>query len=265
MPILFISVFVLSAARAEEIKEPKEGIENPHKLLPSWSTLGQDLISPVTTSARIPLITGAGLSIFFRLTKSQIEDPIDNSLQNKNLLGDYSQIGDYSGRWIPNAAYFVGMLTYGLIADDARAKIRARMMLEATTFTSTVAVVLKQFVRQRRPGSLSNFKSFPSGHTSTAFAFASLVAAEHEWYWGVSAYALAGFVGFSRMNDRCHFLHDVLAGAAIGTSYGLGISLRQKEREAEYDKANPSLSSITIAPVPSPDLLGGGIAATASF
>jgi membrane-associated phospholipid phosphatase len=90
--------------------------------------------------------------------------------------------------------------------------------------------VLKYSVRQERPDSTQR-NSFPSGHTTTAFAFAAVVGEEHGWRWGVPAYALATLVGWSRMNDNKHYLHDVLAGATIGTSVGLGVVRKMRQRQ----------------------------------
>lgn len=60
--------------------------------------------------------------------------------------------------------------------------------------------------------------SFPSGHTSNAFAVAtSLTLAYPKWYVAVPAYAWAGAVGYSRMHLGVHYPSDVLAGAVIGT------------------------------------------------
>ncbi|MGZ3788381.1 MAG: phosphatase PAP2 family protein, partial [Bacteriovorax sp.] len=73
--------------------------------------------------------------------------------------------------------------------------------------------------------------SFPSGHTTTAFAFASFVASEHPWYVGVPAYVMASYVGICRMQDNYHYLHDVLAGATIGMSYGIALSQSSKKDE----------------------------------
>ena len=69
--------------------------------------------------------------------------------------------------------------------------------------------------------------SFPSGHTSTAFAAASAVTAEvsnwwprSKWIVGPMMYAGATAVGLSRMYHDRHWASDVALGAAIGTFSG---------------------------------------------
>ncbi len=59
--------------------------------------------------------------------------------------------------------------------------------------------------------------SFPSGHTSDAFALAtSLSLAYPKWYVIVPAYAWSSTVAFSRLDLGVHYPSDVLAGAIIG-------------------------------------------------
>ncbi len=60
--------------------------------------------------------------------------------------------------------------------------------------------------------------SFPSGHTSLAFATAtSLTIAYPKWYVAAPAFIWAGAIGYSRMHLGVHYPSDVLAGAVIGT------------------------------------------------
>ncbi|MDO9183288.1 MAG: hypothetical protein Q7U04_12820 [Bacteriovorax sp.] len=42
---------------------------------------------------------------------------------------------------------------------------------------------------------------------------------------------MASYVGFCRMQDNHHYLHDVIAGATIGMSYGIPISNSSKAVE----------------------------------
>lgn len=59
--------------------------------------------------------------------------------------------------------------------------------------------------------------SFPSGHTSTAFATATaLTLSSKKWYVAVPSYAYACAVGYSRMRLGVHFPSDVLGGMVVG-------------------------------------------------
>lgn len=64
--------------------------------------------------------------------------------------------------------------------------------------------------------------SFPSGHTTSAFAMAtSLALSCQKWYVAVPAYLYAGMVGYSRMRLGVHFPTDVLGGMVLGIGSGL--------------------------------------------
>jgi PAP2 superfamily len=82
---------------------------------------------------------------------------------------------------------------------------------------------LKYSVQERRPNGEDD-SSFPSGHTAISFAGAEFIRKEYGWRWGVPAYAAASFVGWSRVETKDHWWHDVAAGGAIGilSNYDLG-------------------------------------------
>ena len=121
---------------------------------------------------------------------------------------------------------------------------------------------LKVLVGRSRPNagqgsayfkSFTGGESFPSGHTTQAFVLASVISghADQPWVTGV-AYGLAGLVGVARMEQRAHFLSDVLGGALIGTFVG-----------REVVRFNQSLRSsakgdvkVSFQPLLSPDYKG---------
>jgi membrane-associated phospholipid phosphatase len=75
-----------------------------------------------------------------------------------------------------------------------------------------------------------DYQSFPSGHTINAFAFASTVTRETQFWWPHSAwyvgtvfYGGATLMGLSRIYNNQHWASDVVGGAAIGTLIGVKV------------------------------------------
>lgn len=81
-----------------------------------------------------------------------------------------------------------------------------------------------------QPYHAGDFQSFPSGHTTTAFAAAAAVTSEARrvwpgavWFVAPAMYGGATLVGLSRMYHNNHWASDVVLGAAIGTFSGLKV------------------------------------------
>jgi membrane-associated phospholipid phosphatase len=85
----------------------------------------------------------------------------------------------------------------------------------SAALTEGTTLLLKNSVHELRPNG-SNYLSFPSGHSSTTFAAAAFIQRRYGWGLGIAAYALAAFTGYSRVESKEHYFHDVAVGAAIG-------------------------------------------------
>jgi membrane-associated phospholipid phosphatase len=119
-----------------------------------------------------------------------------------------------------------GMAATGLIKDDRELVRNACVSLAAEAINAGITNLLKYTINRDRPfvtypditkKAPAGSPSFPSGHTSSAFATAtSLTLAYPKWYIIVPSYAWAGTVGYSRMHLGVHYPSDVLAGAVIG-------------------------------------------------
>ncbi|WP_422107203.1 phosphatase PAP2 family protein [Winogradskyella sp.] len=87
---------------------------------------------------------------------------------------------------------------------------------KALASTVAFSYALKFATNKERPNGENNY-SFPSAHTSVAFASAAFVQKRYGWEYGIPAYAIAGYVGYTRIKANKHDGWDVLAGAVIGT------------------------------------------------
>jgi undecaprenyl-diphosphatase len=87
------------------------------------------------------------------------------------------------------------------------------------------ADVGKYFVHRHRPfehqiGPSVRTHSFPSGHSATSFAAATVLAGYAPRY-RVLFYTLACLIAFSRLYNGVHYPSDVVAGALLGAAIAL--------------------------------------------
>ena len=106
----------------------------------------------------------------------------------------------------------VAGLTVILINKDWQG-LKQGVFAGATTLGVTYA--LKYIVKKDRPDH-SDRHSFPSMHTSVSFTAASFIQRRYGWKWGIPAYVVSSYVGWSRVYGKKHDWWDVAAGAAIG-------------------------------------------------
>lgn len=121
---------------------------------------------------------------------------------------------------------FGGALTtyaVGRVSGNRRIAALGGDLVRAQALAQTVTQAVKAAARRTRPDG-GNF-SFPSGHSSTAFASAAVLQHHLGWRGGVPAYAAAAYVAASRIQDRRHFLTDVGFGAVLGIVAGRTVTV----------------------------------------
>lgn len=107
--------------------------------------------------------------------------------------------------------------------------------LEAVVLSGLTTAIGKQLFGRVRPASaldssqwFEGQQSFPSGHTTAAFALSTVLAESGTPGLGrrLFFYSLAGLTAFARMYDNRHWLSDTVMGAAIGIHAGLYVTRR---------------------------------------
>lgn len=123
----------------------------------------------------------------------------------------------------------------GVIFKNNRSVNTSLLCIKTYIITGLVVTIPKLIVNRHRPyndnpsnpnifagPSLNLYESYPSGHTTSAFAIATIIASEYNdnLIIPISAYSIASLVGLSRINDNKHWASDVLGGAVFGWAMG---------------------------------------------
>lgn len=228
--VLTVAQPALVAAQ-EPVKDPRDTTHAQHQA--PFFTLKDALLAGGFVGATV---------LMFPLDKRAAAALLDSATQTNRFFGRAATDVEYI---TSPGAYLIGATLYaiGKVGKFERVADLGWHGTEAVLFAQGVTTLLKGVVGRGRPF-LSNgtdpgdyhlgrgfsggdFASFPSGHTSTAFAAAAAVTNETTRWWprstwivGPLMYGGATMVGLSRMYHNRHWGSDVLLGAAIGTFSG---------------------------------------------
>jgi membrane-associated phospholipid phosphatase len=157
---------------------------------------------------------------------------------------------------LPAAALFVGTWGFANLLDDNDGRHEAGAMLEATVLSIGTAYVLNYASGRKGPDQTADANrwwsggssSFPSEHTTAAFAIGTVLAesgnSRYRWPRRVLGYGVAGFTAYERLKHNAHWLSDTAAGAALGAASA------RFAMDREPGHRNPSTAMVALTPLP---------------
>ena len=194
---------------------------------------------PALTPGRVA--AGAGLAIMLAMPfdrKVQRHFFPSKDSQSAKDLRKFGDAGQVAGPVIGTA-----FLLQGIAFENPRSRETGILTYESFIVAGIIEGAIKYTVGRKRPSttpepfkfsSLSRNQSFPSGHTTEAFAGATVFAEQYpHWYVVIPAYAAAGAVGFSRLRANQHWLSDVIGGAFLGAGTAHFVRLHRKRQNQE--------------------------------
>lgn len=158
----------------------------------------------------------------------------------RGLLDGPSDVGNIYGAGTILAGVAAGFTGAGLLERNPGWLGTGSDLARSLVYTGVAVTALKVAVHRTRPN--GGPYSFPSGHTAAAFAVAPILVQHFGTVAAIPAYALAVSTAMGRMEDRKHYLSDVIAGAGIGSAIGLAIAAVRRNRE-HADEVSASYAS----------------------
>ena len=151
-------------------------------------------------------------------------------VQNNFRTGVLSPLMHYASEINNSGMLAIGMVvvlliwkTYRTVGITASTSLLSDFLL--------VNVLIKPIVARPRPyvvnealvvlGTVPRDYSFPSGHTASAFAVASVMFLCMPRRYGIPAVVIAAIIALSRLYNAAHYPTDVLAGMIIGSVAGI--------------------------------------------
>jgi membrane-associated phospholipid phosphatase len=167
------------------------------------------------------------------------EESYDNffPLRRTDPSTDLRFFGDRVQASIPIVG--AGFFAHGWAAHSEQSTETGYLMYESFVWGTAMCGIIKFAVGRERPYKTSNplkfeplgrDSSFPSGHTTVAFAAATTLAEQYpHWYISIPAYGIAAATGFSRVAANQHWVSDVVAGAFLGSAIAHNLRLRHRK------------------------------------
>jgi len=173
-----------------------------------------------------------------------LDKPVDRFME-KHAGSSVARAWDNVGKGMP--VLLAGAAAGAVAFGDARAQNMGIISLESIAGAAAVSMATKRLVGRARPNeglgqwskaSDRSNASFPSNHSTVAFAAVTPFAQEYDAPW---LYGLAAASSLGRAAGREHWVSDVVAGGVLG--YAMGSWLWQAQR-------SDTRSSFAVAPGP---------------
>lgn len=197
----------------------------------------------------------SGTVITLMVADQELQSRIGRDTE-RNLNNDFWDIPTRYGIVQYANLFSFGTYAIGLFTGSDAIRTTGRLLFESLSISGVSVMALRFLFGRSRPYGENNawdynwfewsneIQSFPSGHTTVAFALSTVLA---EQLGGVlprvGLYGLATLTGFARVYNNQHWVSDAVAGGLLGFVAGLHVVGRERERRnGSADSANLELS-----------------------
>ncbi len=175
-------------------------------------------------AAALAAAFGASLAI----RETGVDATIAGRVRRHRQLGDFDEPIQLLGNPGTHFAATGVLWVASALARDQQRHELARTLTRSLAVTGATTALLKLSTNTSAPD--GGRYAWPSGHTSSSFAVAAVLSEYYGPKVGIPAVALAGLVGYQRLDSRVHDFSDVVFGAMLGWVVGTSIAREDQAR-----------------------------------
>jgi membrane-associated phospholipid phosphatase len=176
-------------------------------------------------------------------TDAVIKEKVSTTTRN-DYNHNFWDIPTAYGEPIVEGVFSSGVYFTGLFTHNNSIRVTGRLLLETLALAGAMDLLSKYLTGRDRPyfnNDQYRFKafqtkgehvSFPSGHTTTAFAVSTVLSERIDnLYARIGLYSLAALTACARVRNNVHWFSDVVAGSLLGFGTGYFMVHREDNRD----------------------------------
>jgi membrane-associated phospholipid phosphatase len=161
----------------------------------------------------------AGVGGGLALAVHPADDNLNRALVGNDFADTFFKAGEVLGELPTLLASASVVYAVGRLKDKPRVSHVGMDLIQSLAMSEALTQTLKYATQRERPDG-SGHNSFPSGHASDTFAFATALERHLGWKYAVPAYIFSSYVAISRLPANRHWFSDAVFGSAVGIIAG---------------------------------------------
>jgi membrane-associated phospholipid phosphatase len=211
-------------------------------------SLGRIFADTITDFRRLPSLDSTvilGMGGVAAMAGHPTDLRLSNSLSASASMKGFFSAGEIAGGAATQLAGAFATYSIGRMTGNTKVAVIGADLVRAQFVSQAMTQAIKFSVGRTRPDGTA--LSFPSGHSASAFATATVLQRHLGWKAGIPAYGVAAYVAASRIQVQRHYLSDVAFGAAIGMIAGRTVTIgRGNARFAVSPAAAPGGAGVNF-------------------
>ncbi len=191
-------------------------------------------------------IPAGGALTALLITDNDFSQALTSNFHPSSTQDDISKAFAAVGGYAPVLSLPGGLILTGVITKNDRLRETGTLQYEALASSAIIYLAASRMAGRNKPNNESKGRgeffeggsSFPSGHSQTTWALASVAAhqyPEKKWV-PILGYTIATVISASRVTQGTHFPSDVFAGALTGYLIGKYVVKHSSQYSPKYKK-----------------------------